>query len=1030
MNSASPDPACRSRFTLSQPLSQPRIISLPLRVILGCAMFSLSAAPARLVAEEWTAERFEQQIAPLLAARCLTCHGEVEPEGGLDLRISGSRGDSGQSPINTQHPDQSLLLQRILSDEMPPEEPLSSAEKELLKSWVEAGAIRSSEPVDPFRYSSDSRAGLDWWSLQPIRDVIPPGAADAQHPIDAFLAGPLSQAGLSRSPQADRRVLIRRLYFDLLGLPPTPTEVEQFLADNSDAAWEHLVDRVLQSPHYGERWARHWLDVVRFGESNGFEYDQPRDDAWPYRNWLINAFNSDLPYDEFARLQLAGDVLHPNDADAAAAAAFLVAGPHNTTLPSSEKMRMAMAQDEMEDLLAVVGQTFLGLTVNCSRCHDHKFDPISQREYYQLAAAFAGVRHGTRDVSRQLDPEQQRLLRIARQEFEDSTQSREQLLAPVRQRLLRERLAGAQKGPAPPAPLAAWEFADDLQDSVGTLHLKLHGNARLADGALVVDGTNAWAQSAPLPETIRSLTLEAWVRLDNLDQRGGGVISLQTTDGVLFDAIVFGEREPHRWMAGSNGFVRTSSFEGPEETEATERFVHVAVVHSEDGTITGYRDGQPYGKAYRPGDLQEYPAGRSEVIFGLRHGQPGGNRMLQGSIERAALHNRALSADEVAASAFAAGSHFVPESLVLQNLSEAQQQQLAGLDESIRRSAAQRDQLQSLTTQKMYTCVAAANPGITHVLSRGDVTQQREQAAPAGLRAIATLEADFGLPVDAADAERRTAAADWITDAANPLFARVMVNRLWHYHFDRGLVATPGDFGFNGGRPDHPELLEWLAAQFRAQGFRIKQLHRLIVTSETWKQQSRPAQQGLEQDAENTLLWRKSPRRLEAEAVRDAMLVATGLLDRTVGGRGYRDMRHFQFKGSNFYEPVIEGSDNSPWRRTIYRFIPRGGTNPFLDTFDCPDPSSAAQVRPATTTPLQALSLLNNELVFRMADELAARIQREAADPDQLQLLAELLWARPFSEDELQDSREFSARWGLPALCRVLLNSNEFLYVR
>lgn len=1021
MNSVSPDPASRPRTT---PVLQWLVLCL--------AIFSEVASPSLSASEEWTVQKFEQQIAPLLAARCLTCHGEVEPEGGLDLRIAAGRGESGEPPINAQHPEQSLLLQRILSDEMPPEEPLSDTEKQLLKSWVEAGGIRGAEPVDPFRYSSDSRAGLDWWSLQQIRDVPLPDAAAGQHPIDAFLDGPLRDRGLSRSPQADRRVLIRRLYFDLLGLPPTPAEVTQFLEDDSAAAWQHLVDRVLQSPHYGERWARHWLDVVRFGESNGFEYDQPRDEAWPYRNWLIQAFNNDLPYDQFAKLQLAGDVLHPDDADAAAAAAFLVAGPHNTTLPSSEKMRMTMAQDEMEDLLAVVGQTFLGLTVNCSRCHDHKFDPISQREYYQLAAAFAGVRHGTRDVSRQLDPEQQQLLQTALRTFADSTQAREELLAPVRRRLLEERLAGAQDGPPPPKPFAAWEFTDDLQDDVGRMHLKLHGNARIVDGALVLDGQNSWAQSAPLPETVRSLTLEAWVRLDNLEQRGGGVISLQTADGVLFDAIVFGEREPRQWMAGSNGFVRTSSFAGPEETEATQRFVHLAIVHSEDGTITGYRDGQPYGKAYRPGDLQEYPAGRSEVIFGLRHGPPGGNRLLQGSIERATLYHRALSADEVAASAFAAGSHFVPESLVIQSLSESQQQQLTEIDVSIRTAAAQRDQLQALTKQKMYTCVATANPGITHVLSRGDVTQQREQAAPAGLRAIAAVNADFGLAVDAADNQRRTAAADWITNKNNPLFARVMVNRIWHYHFGRGLVSTPGDFGFNGGRPDHPELLEWLAAQFRAQGFRLKQLHRMIVTSETWKQQSQPSQQGLQQDAENTLLWRKSPQRLEAEAVRDAMLVATGLLDRTVGGQGYRDMRHFQFKGSNFYEPLIEGSDDSAWRRTIYRFIPRGGTNPFLDTFDCPDPSSAAQVRPATTTPLQALSLLNNELVFRMADELAARIQREAGNSDrqQLQLLAELLWSRPLSEDELQGSLAFSANWGLPALCRVLLNSNEFLYVR
>ncbi len=982
--------------------------------------------------EEWTETTFGQRIAPLIAEKCLGCHGENDPEGGLDLRIPSGRGDSEVPVILQDNLAESLLLSRILSDEMPPETPLSTEEKQLLKSWVLAGAVHPETPIDPFRYTSDSRAGLDWWSLQTIRPVKPPATAADSHPVDAFIARRLQQQGLTRSQQADRRTLIRRLCFDVLGIPPTPAEIQQFLEDDSATAWESLVDRVLASPHYGERWARHWLDVVRFGESNGFEYDQPRDNAWPYRNWLIDAFNSDMPYDEFARMQLAGDLLQPQDAAAAAASGFLVAGPHNTTLPSSDKMRKSMAQDEMEDLLGVVGQTFLGLTVNCSRCHDHKFDPISQREYYQLASAFAGVRHGTRDVSLALSPQQQQQLSDAQEQLASAKTAREQLLAPVRERILAQRSEKTTTAPAPPEAMAAWEFTEDLQELNGNLHLTLQGNAKISEGRLVVDGVNSFAKSQPLKKTLRALTLEAWVRLDNLKQRGGGVISVQTTDGQLFDAIVFGEREPQRWMAGSNGFVRSQSFSGMEETEVVDRFVHFAIVHSEDGTITAYRDGQPYGKSYRPGPLQEYPAGGAEVVFGFRHGAPGGNRMLQGEIERAAVYDRALSADEVAASAFSGGSQFVPESLVLQQLSESDQQQLAELDRVRRKSEATMKQLQQLTKQTIYTCVAQATPGVTHVLSRGDVSQPGAPAAPAGLRAVTGVDADFQLSPDAPDSERRIAAAHWITAAQNPLFARVMVNRVWHNHFGRGLVPTPGDFGFNGGRPQHPDLLDWLAATFQQSGFRLKQLHRLILTSETWKQQSLPREDCLAVDADNTLLWRRTPSRLEAEAVRDAMLVATGLLDRTIGGRGYRDMRHFKFKGSNFYEPVIEGEDGATWRRTIYRFIPRGGTNPFLDTFDCPDPSAAAQVRPETTTPLQALSLLNNEIVFRMSDALAERVGREAADSPEMQIrtLGELLWGRPLNSDEAEQTLRFADRFGLPALCRVMLNSNEFLYVR
>lgn len=815
------------------------VLSACTRLLLPAVLLTVRLVPT-LAQDTAATDRFDAQIAPLLAAHCLGCHGTDDPKGGLNLTTqAGFRkgGDTG-SVFNAAQPGNSLLLQRVLQGEMPPEKPLPAEQQKILERWILAGAAWGTDPIDPYQYSSDSRAGFDWWSLQPLQNVSAENPAN-KHPIDAFVEERLQASGLQRSPQADRRTLIRRLSFDLLGLPPDPADVTAFLADNSPQAWEHLVDRLLASPHYGERWARHWLDVVRFGESNGFEYDEPRDNAWPYRNWLIDAFNQDLPYDRFVRLQIAGDVMHPDDPLAAAASGFLVAGAHNTTLPASEKMRQSMAQDEMEDLVGTVGQTFLGLTVNCARCHDHKFDPISAREYYSFAAALAGVRHGTRDVKMPLSAAQQQQLQQAEQILRDSAQQRDQLVTPVINAILSNRKQGQPAGTRPPQPMAAWEFNSDLRDSIGDLHGTARGNARLSDGSLQLDGAGSFVETPPLPEDIREKTLEAWVRLSTLEQSGGAVVSLQTSDGSIFDAIVFAEREPRRWMAGSNGFTRTIPFNGSDENEAADRFVHVAIVWHQDGSIVGYREGLPYGSACRPGDLQGYAAKNSQLVFGLRHSPAGGNRLLQGSIDRVHFYDRALTADEVAASAFARGAHSIPRAELLAAMTATQRSRLQELEQQQKSATTLQRSLQEQQQSSLYTCISS-DPGITHLLKRGDVSQRGDVVPPAGLRAIRGAAADFQLPPNSSDRERRTALAAWITNPDNPLFARVMANRVWHYHFGQGIVPTPGDFGFNGGRPSHPALLDWLATEFRRQGYHLKPLHRLIVTSETWKQASLP----------------------------------------------------------------------------------------------------------------------------------------------------------------------------------------------
>ncbi|HUE69542.1 MAG TPA: DUF1553 domain-containing protein [Pirellulaceae bacterium] len=970
---------------------------------------------------------FDRDVAPILAARCLDCHNEADKKGGLDLsRVESvtAGGDSGAVLVSGK-PDESFLWLRVHAEEMPPKKPLPDKEREILKAWIASGAKWGTSPIDPYRFTTAARGGYDWWSLQRLlRPEVPgisehePGAR-SQHAIDAIVRAKLEEKGLSLSPPADKRTLIRRVTFDLTGLPPTPEETAAFLADESLLAYEKVVRRLLDSPHYGERWARHWLDVAHFGESDGFEYDRMRPNAWRYRDWIIDALNRDLPYDEFARMQIAGDVL-ASDEQGVIATGFLVAGAHDSLLPKGEIMQAIMRQDELEDIVGTVSQTFLGLTIHCARCHDHKFDPVRQVEYYQLASALAGVKRGDRPIPpSRLPPElEESQCRLAGELAA--------LEKPVREAVLKERESAVKGGAKPPVPLASWNFDVDLNDQHGRLHGKLREGAELKDGALTLDGPRPFAATSLIDRDIKEKTLEAWVTLANLDQRGGGVIGIQSQGGGVFDAIVFGERDPRQWLAGSNFFQRTQAFEGPEETEAVSRAVHVAMVYAADGTISGYRDGVPYGNPYKSSGPQLFKKGESQVIFGIRHYPAGGNKHLAGSIERANLYDRALSPEEVAASAGAI-SNFISDEVFAQRLSASEAERRGRLQREL---AAVTEKIARLKNAKVFA-VTPQKPPVSHLLVRGNPQQRAEVVSPAGLAALKTTASSFGLPPDAAEAERRKKLAEWITSRDNPLFARTIVNRLWHYHFGRGIVETPNDLGFNGGVPVHRELLDWLACELVDRGFRLKELHRLIVLSETYRQTSLPREECLAVDRDNTLLWRYAPRRMEAEAVRDAMLAVSGQLNPAVGGPSFQDFRPYMYKGSQFYEPQDPVGPEFH-RRTIYRMWARGGRNPLLDTFDCPDPSTTTPNRGSTTTPLQALSLFNNSFTLRLSDAFAERLAKEVPQNSegQIERAFVLAYGRVPTGEELTASRGVVEEHGLAPLCRALFNSNGFLYVR
>ena len=1014
---------------------------------------------------------FDREIAPILARACLHCHDATSRKGGLDLSTRDSAftgGDQGPALVAHQTAD-STLHQRVEADDMPPDGPLPERDKKLLRRWIADGASWGTDPIDPFRYSTALRAGYDWWAWQPLKSHsipaipnTPATAAGDSNPIDAFVHARLQQHGLHPSPIADGRALLRRLYLTLIGLPPllnsnaNVAEVgsnqihEELLGITIDLAdfqrngptYAMVVDRLLASPHYGERWARHWLDVVRFGESQGFERNRLRENAWRYRDWVVEAFNRDLPYDEFVRQQIAGDVLYPGEYGPLMATGFLVAGTwdqvgHKEGRP---EMQQVARQDHLEELIGTLGQTFLGLTVNCARCHDHKFDPITHRDYYRFAAAISGVNQEVDEAAGLVarDPSD------ARQLWEESLAQRTRELTELEQ-ALRAKYAPAagnadsdREGGMRHAKLLVSFLAPQQQGDRWPSSFSAETEVELQrqkDGGWVTrDGARSLVQAV---KAAQEFSLEVWLTAASATQQGPArIVTLSLDSGQR--NVTLGQLENsfdvrlRTTKTDSNGLPSTRTAAGTVTTTKT----HL-VVTFEQGVVRVFVNGKLSVEQNVGGDLSNWS---EDFRLGIGD-EISGDRVWRGDVHAAAVYQRALGADEVERN-YADPAASVPGQVAIQQLLKG------GTEEERQRHVQLTQALKDHWEREpspIFSGVAHVpvlrEPPNTHILQRGNPRQPGSEVTAGGLSLLegSGLSAEFLLPESAREAERRQELAKWLTDAKNPLLARVMVNRVWHYHFGRGLVETPSDFGYSGSPPSHPELLDNLAANFAASGWQLKPLHRQIVMSATWRQStSSDDERGRTQDAGNQWLWHANLRRIDGETFRDSVLAISGLLNRQLGGPSFRDV-DLSTAGPNvaFRAPKKE-LEPEMRRRTIYRLWARSGTHPLLESLDCADPSVSQPRRAETITPVQSLALLNNSLIETAAqavvDKVAsADVRAEngtSADPALLveRLFMRILNRRP-SPEEQTACLGLAQEHGMMHVAIILFNTNEFMFV-
>lgn len=893
---------------------------------------------------------FKTDVLPILENHCTDCHGNDDPEAGfhiLSRRMLLRGGDSGEPAVLPSRSADSFLIKVISGQDphlrMPPDgPPLTDSQIAILRGWIDQG-LKMPETY----LTDDAPAKTNHWSFQPVGDPRPPKIEDgsATSEIDAFILARLQSKNLSLSSRANRRSLIRRLFLVMLGLPPTPEQIDAFVNDRSADAWKKLVDQTLDSPHYGERWARHWLDLIRFGETHGFETNRERPNAWPYRDWVINALNSDKPYDEFIRQQIAGDAFGEP-----IGTGFLVAGPHDIVKGRDPDLTLMQRQDELSDMINATTTAFLGMTIGCARCHNHKFDPITQRDFYAVQAVFAGVEHADRKLP--VSPDRQQQMANLNQHIQTLRQRLREFITPAR----------SENRPAVTARHNVDLFDPTVARFVRFTILKTNSSQPCIDELEVFSSD----RNVALNTTGAIVTCSSALPGYEIHQLA------HINDGI------YGNH--HSWISNENGsgWVQIE-FAEPQLISRVE-WARDREGKYGDRVATEYR----IEVAVEPGEWKQVSSSANRLPFGSSTSAEPEYDFDTASEARAAL-----------------GRKWLKELKVLQQ------------------------QADDLATVQTVYAGTFRQPGPTHRLYRGDHNAKREVVAPDAIEQLGSLN----LPNNAPEQQRRIAFAEWIANPDNPLTARVIVNRIWQFHFGTGIVDTPSDFGANGTRPTHPELLDWLARDFMKNNWSLKHVHRRILLSRTWQQNSQPDQASLSIDGATRLLWRFPPRRVEAEVIRDSILAVSGKLELRMGGAGFsgfevemENVRHFHPKST--YGP-------EDFRRMVYMTKVRQEQESVFGSFDCPDASQVTPRRSRSTTPLQALNLLNSSFVSEQAAYFARRLDRDAptSNRDRVIRAFELCFGRQPDEDELTGAVSFIDESDLVQFCRAMLNANEFVFI-
>lgn len=914
-------------------------------------LICVAATPAQGAAPEQI--DYVKQVRPILQKHCYSCHGAEKQKSGLrlDIKTLAFKGGDGFGPaILPKNAGESPLYELSSGADpdakMPPKGPgLSVSEKLVIKQWIDQGATWP-DGVDLAKVDDKT----DHWSFKPVTQPALPVVKNPEwmrNPIDRFILNRLERENLPPSPPADRRTWLRRVSLDLTGLLPTPEQTEAFLNDNSPTAFERVVDRLLLSPRYGERWAQHWLDVVRYADTHGFEVNTERPNAWPYRDFVIRALNQDLPFDRFIREQIAGDTLGQD-----AATGFLVTSA--VLLPgqigADDASKRLARQDELAEIVINTGQTFLGLTIGCARCHDHKFDPITSRDFYSMQAFFAGVEYGDRTIpSTEADSARtaihKQLAAIDRELVSYVPMAKSGTVRPMIN--ARSNIDRFQPILAKRVRLTI-NKTNNLEPCIDELEVFDTSNANIAlasRGATVVaSGSNV----SPNRHELRLVNdgvygnSSSWMS----NQMGGGWVQVEFPDVREINRVDWGRDREGKFKD------RLAVDYKIEISVENDKWLPVADVTDREAF-----DPQKSGAEVQIGMLPEQARAAAEKLLEQK-------RRLESELKK-----------------YADGGMLV----------------YAG------------------TFRK---------PDVVKLLFRGDPEQPREPVKPTTL----SLFGDMQLPAESSDIDRRRALADWLASPSHPLTARVAVNRIWQGHFGTGIVESSNDFGNSGTPPSHPELLDWLAGEFVRRQWSVKQMHRLIVLSATYRQSGAIRPDAQAKDADARLLWRYPTRRMEAELIRDNTLQLGGQLNLQMGGRGF-DL--FKSRGGLNGFPPIEKFDATGKRRLIYAHKVRMEREIVFGAFDCPDAGQSMARRKQSTTPIQALNLFNSEFTIDQATAFADRVQAESGQEIgcQIDLAFELAFTRHATPEEIRTIEPIVREHGLKTLCRAILNSNEFLFI-